>query len=721
LVYQEHLMPDSLTAAESAEFPLSVRVARQIDLLSDAFEQQWRAQGPPDVDAFLAQLPAATDALREELAAIELEMRCQAGETVHAAELAGRFGIPATRIEGWLRSQRETDGSQESSAEDTPSSRLAAATTIPPAPADQTPEQEQPVSFSLGGDPIFPCRLGEYELLGKLGEGGMGTVYRARHVRLAKLAALKLVRPDYACSPEIRARFEREMRTVGQLDHPHLVAAHYAGEHEGQLFLAMDLLDGIDLARIVSQNGPLRPAEACEVTRQAAVGLHYIHERGLVHRDIKPSNLLLTTDGLVKILDLGLARMTATSREGVDLTISGCPMGTIDYMAPEQQQDASQVKAAADLYALGCMLYYLLTGRPPFGHRRGFADKMIAHRQEPVPDLRTLRPDIPEALAALVSRLLAKVPADRFPDGGAVAKALAPLSAGADLRMLLRATGAERGLVLKDQPAAAAVAMPFRAPQEDAVPAASTATYVPRQRQMIGRRGLVIGALLLGLVVAAGIWWPRTGRQETPPPDPPKIQPDVPLTVRSLRIQHYANRGRGDEPEGEIGVRSFTTTFGDKVQVSSEFSGPAYCYLVALNPDGRIQLCWPADEQTVPERSERLDFPDAEHGFDLTDEPRGGLQAFVLVAARQPLPAFAEWRKQIPALSWERLPAHTDVVWQGDGNRLDPVLRRDNVRGNVSGLADIGPLVKIARQLRAGPGVELVIVRAFPVEPKRGP
>jgi len=184
-------MPDSLPAApEAGEYALSAPVAREMDLLCDAFEQQWRAGVVPDMDGFLAQLPAASDALREELAAVELEMRCQAGETVQPAELAARFDIPATRIEGCLRTLREADLSKASA--DTSGAQPEATTTPPSAVSGETTDKEQvaPAQFDLAGELVLPCRLGEYELLEKLGEGGMGSVYRARHVRLGKPAAL---------------------------------------------------------------------------------------------------------------------------------------------------------------------------------------------------------------------------------------------------------------------------------------------------------------------------------------------------------------------------------------------------------------------------------------------------------------------------------------------------------------------------------------------------
>jgi hypothetical protein len=508
------------------------------------------------------------------------------------------------------------------------------------------------------------------------------------------------------------------MRAVGQLHHPHLVAAHYAGEHEGRLFLVMEFLDGVDLSRLTKWAGPLQPADACELARQAAAGLHYIHESGLVHRDIKPSNLLLTSDGLVKILDLGLARVTAKSREGIDLTGSGCTLGTVDYMAPEQQQDASHVTAAADLYSLGCTLYYLLTARPPFSHRKSYADKLIAHRQEPAPDLRTLRPDIPEALAAIVTRLLAKVPADRFPDAEAVAKALAPLSAGADLNMLLQAAGDEKGLVVKDRPAGAALAGPLGTPVDGAASTVSKGPYVRPHWRGIRRRGLAVAAMAIGIVALAGFWWwlqenSRGGRANG--------DLAAPLMVHALRVQHFADRGDTVEPRGEIGVHSFAARFGDHVRVTAELSEPAHCYLLALNPNGEIQLCWPADDRTPPERTSHISYPEAGKGFDLNDEEGGGLQAFVLLAARQPLPAFAEWRKKVPDLGWQRLPARAGVVWRGDGDQLDPVFPGGDQRGTVSDLPGVRPLAEIVRRLRTTPGIDTAAVCAFAVEPKPGP
>jgi hypothetical protein len=197
--------------------------------------------------------------------------------------------------------------------------------------------------------------------------------------------------------------------------------------------------------------------------------------------------------------------------------------------------------------------------------------------------------------------------------------------------------------------------------------------------------------------------------------------PRQPLAVRSLRLTHFRPRGDVDEVQGEIGGASFGTRYGDKVRVKAELSEPAYCYLLALNPNGKVQLCWPEDGTMPPEKQRELTYPTAPGlAFTLNDEPRGGLQAFVLVAARQPLPAYTEWRPRLPALPWERVPAAA-VVWQGDDQGIDPVLPGGgNRRGTVEEIKGLAPLAATVRRLRSAPGVETVWVVAFAVTPDTG-
>ncbi|MEQ8786442.1 MAG: bifunctional serine/threonine-protein kinase/formylglycine-generating enzyme family protein [Pirellulaceae bacterium] len=285
----------------------------------------------------------------------------------------------------------------------------------------------------------------DYKLLAKLGEGGMGAVYKALHTRLNKVVALKLLPPDKTRDAAALARFEREMQAVGRLQHPNIVAAHDAGEADGQHFLVMELVDGEDLSQIVKRHGPLDVADACEVVRQAAVGLQEAHEHGMVHRDIKPSNLMLAvrrrkkkTTAAVKILDMGLALLDERHADGGELTSTGQLMGTIDYMAPEQAADTHNVDIRADIYALGATLYKLLTGVAPLADKKydSAVKKIIALVNEQPPSIGEKRPDLPAELIALVDALMAKQPDDRPAAPEDVAEALAPFCAGRHLAAL---------------------------------------------------------------------------------------------------------------------------------------------------------------------------------------------------------------------------------------------------------------------------------------------
>jgi serine/threonine protein kinase len=258
--------------------------------------------------------------------------------------------------------------------------------------------------------------LGSYVLLEKLGEGGMGQVFKARNWKLGQAVALKLIRKERLTNADAVRRFHREIRAVAQLSHPNVVRAYDADEIGGTHLLVMEYAEGTDLARLVKQRGPLPVAEACEYVRQAALGLQHVYERGLVHRDIKPSNLLLSRQGTVKILDLGLALLTGGEEDrgaSAALTGEGMLMGTADYMAPEQAQESHAVDVRADLYSLGCTLYFLLAGRAPFPTGT-VLQKLTRHQSEEPTPLEQLRPDVPPGLAAVVRKALAKRPGDRF-------------------------------------------------------------------------------------------------------------------------------------------------------------------------------------------------------------------------------------------------------------------------------------------------------------------
>lgn len=359
-----------------------------------------------------------------------------------------------------------------------------------------------------GGDNSPPPRdfdsphlrqIGRYEILAKLGEGGMGTVFKARHTHLGKIVALKMLTAKRIRDSWAVARLKREMKAVGALSHPNVVAAHDADEIGDLHFLVLEYVAGIDIAAVVTRCGTLSVPDACEIVRQAAVGLHYAHGHGLVHRDVKPSNLMLTAEGTVKVLDLGLA-LIATPDDRDDRTSTGVMMGTLDYMAPEQFNDSHAVDARADLYSLGCTLFKLLAGRAPFVGPQydGPMKKMAAHASHQPPSLAELRSDVSPELDRLVRRLLAKQAVDRFATAAELVTAIGPFTRGAQLsEVFRRASGIDsdaRVDVASDSaPASPDVVVPARKPL--------------RRRRSV-RWGIVatgFGCLALGLFAAMKI------------------------------------------------------------------------------------------------------------------------------------------------------------------------------------------------------------------------
>jgi urea transport system substrate-binding protein len=265
-----------------------------------------------------------------------------------------------------------------------------------------------------------------YHVLELLEVGGMGALYKAEHRLLERMVVLKVIRQDVLSKPEQVQRFLREAKLAAALTHPNIVTLFEAEQVGQTYFLVMEYLVGTDLSHLAQQRGPLPVAEACEWVRQASVGLQYIHERGLVHRDIKPANLFLVGQRRVKILDLGLAVLRTEQASGSGLTEKGQILGTIDYMAPEQWEDSRAVDIRADIYSLGCTLYHLLVGKPPFGSKEypTLMKQMWAHAQAPVPPVREARSEVPQPVVAVLDRMLAKKPNERFGTPAEVAAAL---------------------------------------------------------------------------------------------------------------------------------------------------------------------------------------------------------------------------------------------------------------------------------------------------------
>ncbi len=290
-----------------------------------------------------------------------------------------------------------------------------------------------PSSAGQPSTPAVPCpnvppelaRHPKYLILRELGRGGMGVVYQARHKEMDRQVVIKVINRALLDRPESLERFRREIRAAAQLSHQNIVTAYDAERAGESHMLVMEFVSGQSLDEVLKKKGPLPVSVACHFARQVALGLQHAYERGMVHRDIKPQNLMLTPKGQVKILDFGLAKVVREENTSTGLTSENAYLGTPDYCAPEQATDARTADIRADLYSLGCTLYYLLSGRPPF-REDTVVKTILAHQQKQPQPLTELRPEVPAEIWKVLTRLLAKEPAQRYEKPSEVAQALVP-------------------------------------------------------------------------------------------------------------------------------------------------------------------------------------------------------------------------------------------------------------------------------------------------------
>jgi response regulator RpfG family c-di-GMP phosphodiesterase/tRNA A-37 threonylcarbamoyl transferase component Bud32 len=303
--------------------------------------------------------------------------------------------------------------------------------------------------------------IGNYRVLDRIGAGGMGVVFRAEHTHLRKQVAIKVLALSLASSELVRLRFDSEMRAIAQLQHPNIVTALDAGDlpapnagAPGLHYFVMEYVPGQDLERYVLANGPLPPVQACDIAYQIASALAEAHKHRLIHRDLKPSNVQRMPEGQVKLLDFGLAQHV-TRR----VTEPGTMLGTVDYMAPEQAQDAGSVDARVDIFGLGGTLFWCLTGQPPFSVSENTVEGLMRRQDLPPPSIRRALPQLPAELDALVARMMAGQPADRFPSAQAVMAALLPFLRGevTDQLQMLPARRAASPAPIRAEPAGARV------------------------------------------------------------------------------------------------------------------------------------------------------------------------------------------------------------------------------------------------------------------------
>ena len=378
--------------------------------------------------------------------------------------------------------------------------------------------------------------LGEYLVLEPIGQGGMGQVFLALHRHMHRRVAIKRVRADLADKEGVVPRFQREIETIAQLSHPNVVRAYDAGEDHGMLYLVMEFVEGETLLDLMKRGHRFSLVEAVDHIAQAARGLRAIHAAGIIHRDIKPSNLLRDHQGTIKILDLGLARVTSPARGIVSdhavepLTQTNQVLGTVDYMAPEQAEGGREIDHRVDLYSLGCCLFHLLADRPVYP-RGTWLDCLLAHREAALPSLCGVRPDVPAELDKVFQRLIAKRPEDRFGSADELLRALAP--------------------VIRDESEAAEAS-------EDAESDLAVVPYVPlieppfRARSLRTARRVwlagFVGVLATLTFAAMWFWWPDGDEQDpgqhavvSPPPvSAPMLEPILSLVGHTNTIECVA-------------------------------------------------------------------------------------------------------------------------------------------------------------------------------------
>lgn len=372
--------PDETRSLEFASPP-----PERLRRLREDQAQRWAVGDRIRAEDYLRHIAALSN---EELLALilgEIHLRWQSGETPVESEYQERFPQLAEAIREQFPRTPEL-----STAHYTPKSTAAM---VPSSPTGN--------------------QLGPYILQERLGGGGMGEVHRAWHQLLRREDAVKTVRPELTANKAAISRFLREAASIAQLRHPNVVQVYTADVTVSGYYIAMEYIPGTNLRKLVTERGPLPVAMACDYIRQATEGIEHAYQRGLVHRDLKPENLLVTEDGqTLKVADFGLARAILPETSG-EVTSAGAMLGTPDYMAPEQADDARSADTRSDLYALGCTFYFLLTGTPPYpgGSLR---EKLDRHANALLPDVTHHRKDVPTAIIAIIHRCMAKRPDERY-------------------------------------------------------------------------------------------------------------------------------------------------------------------------------------------------------------------------------------------------------------------------------------------------------------------
>ncbi len=289
-------------------------------------------------------------------------------------------------------------------------SDLTVVSTAPPMAIESPAKKLSPreLGAALEGQQLDHVLLEQF-----VGGGGMGAVFRAWDTTLHRTVAVKVLSMRQSADADSLRRFQTEARSAARLDHPNIARAHFVGEDRGVRYIVFEFIEGTNIRDLVHANGSLPLGDALSYTMQIAGALAHAWEREVVHRDIKPSNILITPDGQAKLVDMGLARLEYLGQQAHDETATGVTLGTFDYISPEQARNPRDADIRSDIYSLGCTLFFMLAGRPPFIEGTA-VQKLLAHQSDAVPDVREFRPDVPDMLAMVLAKMLAKRPEERF-------------------------------------------------------------------------------------------------------------------------------------------------------------------------------------------------------------------------------------------------------------------------------------------------------------------
>jgi serine/threonine protein kinase len=440
---------------DASQTSLTPQQVEKVRTICDRYARAWHHHDSPSIEAAAAGVDSQIrPALLQHLAEVDVQCRITGGSSVDLETYLHRWpDLDRAKLENALVAARDGDQASISmtseSAEKIKSGppaplcsvdeflkRLRDSRLLPDDEITAAASSVASASSTILGDHFIaarkltpfqvntllhnandPLTLGEYVVQDFVGRGGMGTVYRAIHRRMKRTVAIKVLRRDISHADLLAKRFLREVEVAAKLCHPNIVTAYDASEQNGMSYLVSEFVEGQNLSDLVKEYGPLSLPLAVDVVQQAARALEYAHGAGVIHRDIKPSNLLIDDAGNVKLLDVGLARISSGDSSEIDhaadLTTTGMIMGTVDYMSPEQALNTRLADERSDVYSLGCTLFFLITGRAPYARGTGM-ERLLAHREQPIPALCSLSQEIPDSIDQLLKSMLAKQPADRM-------------------------------------------------------------------------------------------------------------------------------------------------------------------------------------------------------------------------------------------------------------------------------------------------------------------